>query len=676
MAKILLFIFLFLFSNTCLSNNQATSIPDDIKSLFPSATRIEVSDPNLAVTSVYQLSQLLGYVFQSDDFTDFVGFSGKTINLLIALDPQGILVDLKVINHHEPIFLHGLGEEPLFEFVRQYQGHSIKERFIIGRRHQNDGITYFDGITKATVSVLVINDTIISAALTVARKMLDGFSKRANAVLVEDTDEDLSFEQLIEQGYIFHWQLSEQKITTIQPLLAYLFDLDSTLPAVDLYFAFVNVPLIGRNILGIEEYQRLITELKPGEQALMILSRGQFSFIRDDFIPQTVPERLAVSQGKFPVDIRDIDFYSYYDPNLAGDVPSYQALKLFRIKSQSGFEVSQKMSVGLGITYQQSFMVTKRQWFTVNLKLPSSLFLIVPVIEAKIEPLWQRIWKNRALEIAILVAFLSLVLTFFIRIKYTATTLFNYRWLRPLCLGFTLVFIGGYAQGQLSVVNIYTLLLSLQQGFRLEVFLLDPIIFILWGFVFVSLFFWGRALYCGWLCPFGALQEFISYIAVKLRVRQYKISRHHQAQKIKYVILILLVGCSFYSLTLAEQLAEIEPFKTSITLFFVRYWPFVLYAIILLVVSLKIHKFYCRYLCPLGAALAVTGYSTAFKWIPRRKECGSPCQLCRQKKCGIDAIKNDGSVNYQECIGCYECVVTIESPTLCVINKYTKRKNV
>ena len=349
------------------------------------------------MTSVYQLSQLLGYVFQSDDFTDFVGFSGKTINLLIALDPQGILVDLKVINHHEPIFLHGLGEEPLFEFVRQYQGHSIKERFIIGRRHQNDGITYFDGITKATVSVLVINDTIISAALTVARKMLDGFSKRANAVLVEDTDEDLSFEQLIEQGYIFHWQLSEQKITTIQPLLAYLFDLDSTLPAVDLYFAFVNVPLIGRNILGIEEYQRLITELKPGEQALMILSRGQFSFIRDDFIPQTVPERLAVSQGKFPVDIRDIDFYSYYDPNLAGDVPSYQALKLFRIKSQSGFEVSQKMSVGLGITYQQSFMVTKRQWFTVNLKLPSSLFLIVPVIEAKIQPLWQRIWKNRAL---------------------------------------------------------------------------------------------------------------------------------------------------------------------------------------------------------------------------------------------------------------------------------------
>jgi polyferredoxin len=139
---------------------------------------------------------------------------------------------------------------------------------------------------------------------------------------------------------------------------------------------------------------------------------------------------------------------------------------------------------------------------------------------------------------------------------------------------------------------------------------------------------------------------------------------------------LLLIGCSFYSLTLAEQLAEIEPFKTSITLNFVRYWPFVLYAILLLVLSLKIHKFYCRYLCPLGAAMAIIGRYPIFKWLRRRKECGSPCQLCRNKKCGIDAIKKDGAIDYGECIQCLECLITIESPQICVVDKYSKKVEV
>ena len=56
---------------------------------------------------------------------------------------------------------------------------------------------------------------------------------------------------------------------------------------------------------------------------------------------------------------------------------------------------------------------------------------------------------------------------------------------------------------------------------------------------------------------------------------------------------------------LAERLAEVEPFKTAIILNFVRAWPFVAYAVALLVAGLFVERFYCRYLCPLGAALAI-----------------------------------------------------------------------
>lgn len=88
---------------------------------------------------------------------------------------------------------------------------------------------------------------------------------------------------------------------------------------------------------------------------------------------------------------------------------------------------------------------------------------------------------------------------------------------------FTLFYIGFFAQGQLSVVNIYTLFLAIWDGFSLNVFLLDPIIFILWVYTFISLFIWGRGLFCGWLCPFGALQEMAAWLGEKLRLRQIKV---------------------------------------------------------------------------------------------------------------------------------------------------------
>ena len=122
---------------------------------------------------------------------------------------------------------------------------------------------------------------------------------------------------------------------------------------------------------------------------------------------------------------------------------------------------------------------------------------------------------------------------------------------------------------------------------------------------------------------------------------------------------------SVYSLTTAEIMAEVEPFKTALTMSFVRSWPYVAYAGILLLASMFIHKFFCRYICPLGAALAIVGKLRAKDSIPRRNECGSPCQLC-SVRCGINAIKPTGEIDYDECVQCYECVVIHDDHKLCV----------
>ncbi len=665
-------------------SQNATSISEDIAQIFPSATRIGPVDKDIPVTPVYQLNELLGYVFESDDFTHFIAFSGQTVNLLIGIDTQGVLTGLKILNHHEPIFLHGLGEQPLFRFIKQYQGHSIKKRFIINARDKTAlDTTYLDGITRATISVLVINDTIIASALKVAREKLSGFLAPSNISINSEFFETLTFDQLVERNYIGHWELTREQAIAItnNSSIALSNEINALSEGennfIELYFAFVNIPIIGKNLLGEQEYQRLLESLKPGEHALMVLNRGNYSFVSEDFIPQTVPNRLSATQGTLPVDIRDIDFYSYYDPFFALTLPDFNDIKVFRIKSQSGFELNNAFSLSLNISYNQSFLSKQQHNFSIQTTLPEALFVHQEPKENVTDksPLWVKIWISRSTEIIILGVYLILLSLLFIKQETLARNAKTTHQVRFISLLFVVAFIGYYAQGQLSVVNIYTLLLSLNKGFNIEVFLLDPIIFVLWVFVFITLFLWGRGLFCGWLCPFGALQEFVTLIANKLQIKQFKVKPHHHkiAQKIKYIALFILVGISFYSLTLAEKLAEIEPFKTSITLSFIRYWPFALYAIILLMLSLKIHKFYCRYLCPLGAGLAILGRFPLLKMLRRRKECGSPCHLCRTKKCGIDAINIDGSIDYGECIQCLECLVTIESPQLCVVNKYSNK---
>ncbi len=672
------------FSFSPVEPQNTTSISADIAEIFPSATRLGPVDKKIAVTPVYQLGDLLGYVFESDDFTNFIGFSGQTVNILIGIDTQGVITGLKILNHHEPIFLHGLGEQPLFNFINQYQNHSIKERFIINARDKSSkDATYFDGITRATISVLVVNDTIIASALKVAREKLSGFVAPSNFVVDPDFFEKLSFEQLLEKKYIQHWQLTrDQALALTQNESSTLTNTIEKLSEdsndfIDLYFGFANIPIVGKNLLGQTEYQRLLESLIPGEHALMVLNRGNYAFVSEAFIPQTVPSRLSATQTALPVDMRDVDFYSYFNPRFALEIPDYNEIKVFRIKSQSGFELNKELTLSLAVNYNQSFLSKKQHNFNFASTLPETLFLDkTPLVQPeKAQPLWLKLWLQRSNEIIILCIYLIALTLIFIKQETLAKNEKLTHQVRFISLIFVIGFIGFYSQGQLSVVNIYTLLLSIKQGFNIEVFLLDPIIFILWIFVFISLFLWGRGLFCGWLCPFGALQEIMTLIATKLKIKQIKIKpQHHKAgQKVKYVLLVLLVACSFYSLTLAEQLAEIEPFKTSITLNFVRYWPFVLYAVLLLLLSLKIHKFYCRYLCPLGAGLAIIGRYPILKWLRRRDECGSPCQLCRNKKCGIDAIKPTGAIDYSECIQCLECVVVIESPKLCVVNKYANK---
>jgi len=672
-----------------LASADPASIPyySVIQALFPKATRIEAKLGDFPVYPVYQLQQLLGYAYESHDLNDLPGFSGKPIKLMIGLLADGHFSGVQVLDHHEPVFLHGLGQKPLLDFVAQYRGRSLRDPLVIdsqGHRRggADGGPVSIDGVTKATVSVIIINDTVLSSALQVARSKLEGFAQPVAATPKTDLFEPLSGDQLIERGYLHHWRVSrdEAQAQLGQHLDSYPDleidedqDLDrDEVPFSDIYFAYLNAPIIGRNLLGDAEYQRVLDTLKTGEQVLAVFSRGLFPHVPDNFKPGTVPGRLSLIQQGLSIELRDLNMLDEQAsdrlPFAASGLPSFSRAHLFRIKGQAGFNPGAEAALTLNVELPRNHLIQDQARFSHSYQLPVELFDWVKIEPQQTPPpLWLRIWQDRWPQVAVLLVALGLLSWVFVRqrhFSHQGKSLTRFRW-GFLC--FTLFYIGIYAQGQLSVVNIYTLLLALVDGFDIRLFLLDPIIFILWIYTFISLFLWGRGLYCGWLCPFGALQELLGWLALKLRIKQRRIPDrwHRRFILLKYPLLIGLVGSAFMSLTLAEQLAEVEPFKTSMTLLFVRHWPFVLYALVLLGLGMVVHKFYCRYLCPLGAGLAIIGKLRRFNWLDRIDLCGQPCQRCK-RRCGIHAIKADGAIDYDECIQCLECVIILNDPKQCV----------
>jgi hypothetical protein len=282
------------------------------------------------------------------------------------------------------------------------------------------------------------------------------------------------------------------------------------------------------------------------------------------------------------------------------------------------------------------------------------------------EPIWKGVWRKRTFQIAVMIAgltFLTLVLVFQDWLAKRPRLLV---YVRDGFLLYTIFFIGWYSLAQLSIVNVLTFMHSIMRGFQWEGFLIDPMMFILWSFVAVTLLLWGRGVYCGWLCPFGALQELTQQIARKFNVRQFEFSQmvHERLWALKYIILLALFGVSLQSLVQAERMAEIEPFKTAITMRFQREWGYVLFAAGLILVSAINRKFYCKYLCPLGAALTIPGKFRIFDWLRRHRECGRPCQVCAVE-CEVQAIRKNGEINANECHYCLDCQVTYWNDRKC-----------
>jgi NosR/NirI family nitrous oxide reductase transcriptional regulator len=668
-----------------------------VEQLVPGAQRYGELHDDLPVVEALSAEGLLGYVFLTSDFVTTTGYSGKPIHVLMGVDANAVITGVRLVQHAEPIVLIGIPDAKIQAVTEQYAGLNLqREAEAEGNGHE------LDIVSGATVTIMVIDDSIIRSGLRVARALglggLEAEQRHAGPVRRLRTTPDpvpsTNWQTLAGDGSLRSLRLDVGQINRA-------FELSSDARAagrpesgaadetfIEMQLALLSDPEIGITLLGEQEYSNLQAWLTEGEHAILVLGRGRYSFKGSGYVRGGIFDRIQLIQGD-----RSVRFFDKQHRRLgrlaADDAPEFGELDLFRIPADSGFDPTEAFRLQLLVQRSVGAIDKAFTTFDLGYKLPDrftertpnsvtgeSANLALDSDPRQLSHLWKRIWKQKQVSVGLLLAaIVILTLVFFFQMQVTRSERFTY-WFRIAFLSFTLVVIGWYANAQLSVVNVLTLFAALTSDFSWSAFLMDPLIFILWFSVAASILFWGRGVFCGWLCPFGALQELTNKLARLFRVPQVTVpwGLHERLWPIKYMVFLGLFGLSLYSLELAERYAEVEPFKTAIILKFQRSWPYVSFAIGLLVAGLFIERFYCRYLCPLGAALAIPARMRMFDWLKRYRMCGDPCQRCANE-CMVQAIHPEGHINPNECHQCLHCQVLYQSTTKCpvCIKKEAKR---
>ena len=177
----------------------------------------------------------------------------------------------------------------------------------------------------------------------------------------------------------------------------------------------------------------------------------------------------------------------------------------------------------------------------------------------------------------------------------------------------------------------------------------------------------GGRLVCGWLCPFGLLQELLHKVPTR------KLTIPAKLSYVKYAVLVILVlavpflwpsapytfcdGCPSSVIESTIPWAFAANWQVTPGMFggfTARFWVrmSILFATIVFVVVVS--RGFCRVFCPLGAIFGLFNRFSLFRFNLAHKNCNG-CRACA-KLCPVD-IDPVGQMNTAECIRCHECTI-------------------
>lgn len=171
----------------------------------------------------------------------------------------------------------------------------------------------------------------------------------------------------------------------------------------------------------------------------------------------------------------------------------------------------------------------------------------------------------------------------------------------------------------------------------------------------------GRV-FCGWVCSFGAMGDLLGAIGRKAKI-QVKVpdGADKGLKLVKYAVLALVVLCWLGIVSVSESWSPWEAFASLAT------WPpdfagaltgytvgLALLAAIM-IASLFVERFFCRYLCPMGAIYSIFSHTRLLRIRKPRKTCGGRCRACSSVCPMAISLGRVDKVSSGECIDCMRC---------------------
>lgn len=581
---------------------------DLLKQVMPQATRFSEKAGEPPVFTAYgPLASgeegIVGYVFQTSDMPpEEIGFSAP-IEVLVALDTEATVTAIKVLDYNESFrssrgdFLSSRG------FQEQFRRKPLSDEFRVGRD--------IDGVSRATITSWATTRGIYNAARRVAQTYLPDSGIAAgqdSSANLRAHLEPLSWDDLKTQDMV-------RELAVTLP--------DETV--LNLSFAFLgNNETLGDLLVGAEDYSRAERDASNRFDAGQLIMTGIGGNPSDPFRQ----ERLSLQQNGVDYEMprrRFVYAGSALEGKIAGQAQYVGAMVL-----PVEIDLTQPFTIFYDPANGQPKSSLEYQVTGLMLDVALGNEILAPGAEldnttAGSDTNWIRV-------IALLVIFALVMATFFSK---------NSR-LRWFTLSVTLVYLGFINGGFLSMSHI-TNTINLGPSMILS----DIPLLMIVVFTLVTTLIWGRV-FCSTLCPFGAVQDFLSKLVPKRWQKTVPAAIHNKAIYLKYAILALIVLMAFVQ----GGVSIFQYFEPFGTLFFYS-TSIVLWSILILILlaSSVVKRFYCRYACPLGAALGVLSLVSLSR-IKRVQQC-TACTVC-EHACPTGAISRH-QVDFKECVRCDIC---------------------
>ena len=654
-------------------------LPQIAAELVPLLDGLRILEGEIPVAVAEKDGNKAAYIFSTHEAVSPAGYSGQSFDIMVALQGDGTILGHRILEHREPLIgTHQVTIEDVDEFLGQLHGLNVA---VDGRAP----FRHMDGVSGATISANAMWDAVMGSAVVVGYMM----------GIVSDEVGGLSIDRFSFSARTWDELISDSSIKIhrlTKGLVREAFLAGGIYPKLDgeyeedfltLYIALATPPSVGRNLFGPKVFRKISQGTMPGEHHLLIASTGGYNWVPTNPYLVDIFDRVSLVQGNLVLALETKNFYPARRYAAQGS-PKFSQGGRFLIPGGAQFDPPQEWSlkftlvdtlgegdpvneVDVSFPYRiPSHHIVGTEEALENAGLKEISYIGIGKWRTSILSDWQIAWVSKQWEILSLLLLLAVVTSVLCFHQYVTRHRRVYRFLRYGILLVTLVWLGWIAGAQLTVLSLINYFRLFFSGGSWMAVLFDPLLTILSGYVVVTLVIWGRGVFCGWLCPFGALQELLAQLGRLLSIPRIVVPKPLQKRGhlVKYFVAGGIIMVTIFSAKWGALGGEVEPFKTAISLHFGRSWPYVLYALALLSIGLFIERFFCRYLCPLGALLAVGGRFHFFNTLLRRVECGNPCHLC-ERSCPIGAIEADGEINMHECHQCLDCQIEYHDPARC-----------